>query len=580
MEHALCSVVCCAVRARDPRFRDCALKRLLLASSLTVGALVTTGTVVAVNIGDETPRTAPGTTLGGLAAGDLDARGLRALLSQQQDSEPSEIRVVLGTRSVTVRNDELGLELDEARTVERALAESPAKSRFGRSSAMGQAVEPVLDADPTALEAVTSRLAGEADVPESHGRLIHSGDAITAEPPVNGQGTTAAVVETALQEAALALPRPAVVTVPVDVLPAHVTAAAVQALADQANTVRNTRMAMVSGDRSSVLSGRRLSSYLTVIATGDSPGHGVTLGLSAAAAKELAVPIATALTTAVTEPDVEAPVPTSVLTAQGSVTWKPQPATTRLRAAGRTGQTVTADAVLTALLDNVRLPTPARRVVVRNTTALPKSTDEEASRINALLGTFTTPFACCQPRVHNITLMAKTIDETLIAPGETFSLNGIVGERTKEKGYVEAPYILDGELSTDIGGGVSQVATTTLNAAFFAGLRLDRHQAHSFYISRYPAGREATVNYPTIDLAWTNTTDSPVLLRAKASGTSLSVAIYGRDDGRTVEAISGPRRPIPNRDFRITITRLLRLPGRVPQKDSFTTTYNQPPEDH
>ena len=174
-------------------------------------------------------------------------------------------------------------------------------------------------------------------------------------------------------------------------------------------------------------------------------------------------------------------------------------------------------------------------------------------------------------------MIARTVDGTLIAPGQSFSLNDVVGKRTKAKGYVEAPFILDGELSTDVGGGVSQFATTTFNAAFFAGLRLDRHQAHSFYISRYPPGREATVNYPSIDLQWTNTTSAPVLVRANTTATSLTVAIYGRGDGRIVQALSGPRQPVPGRNFRISVSRILTVPGLAPARETFTTTYNKPP---
>jgi vancomycin resistance protein YoaR len=248
----------------------------------------------------------------------------------------------------------------------------------------------------------------------------------------------------------------------------------------------------------------------------------------------------------------------------------------RVLAPGRAGQQVSPAAVNRALTASLQLPVTEPVRVMAD--VLPPASSETAARsVNALLGTFTTPFSCCPPRVTNIRLIARTVDGTLIGPGQSFSLNGVVGRRTKAKGYVEAPFILDGELSSDVGGGVSQFATTTLNAAFFAGLRLDRHQAHSFYISRYPAGREATVNYPSIDLRWTNTTSAPVLVRASTTANSLTVALYGAADGRTVQAIAGPRRPVPGRDFRIVVERIVTLPGRAAQRESFTTTYNKPP---
>ena len=62
----------------------------------------------------------------------------------------------------------------------------------------------------------------------------------------------------------------------------------------------------------------------------------------------------------------------------------------------------------------------------------------------------------------------------------------MAGPRTKAKGYQPAPFIADGEIVPDVGGGLSQFSTTMYNAAYFAGLRIDRHRPHSFYIDRYP----------------------------------------------------------------------------------------------
>ena len=81
----------------------------------------------------------------------------------------------------------------------------------------------------------------------------------------------------------------------------------------------------------------------------------------------------------------------------------------------------------------------------------------------------------------------------MLKPGDTFSLNDIVGERTAANGFTKGFIISDGVFTEDFGGGVSQVATTTFNAAFFAGLEDVEHKPHSFYIDRYPVGREATV---------------------------------------------------------------------------------------
>ena len=92
---------------------------------------------------------------------------------------------------------------------------------------------------------------------------------------------------------------------------------------------------------------------------------------------------------------------------------------------------------------------------------------------------------------------AELVNGTLLKPGEEFSLNEVVGERTAENGFTKGFIISDGVFKEDLGGGVSQVATTTFNAMFFAGLEDVEHKPHSFYIDRYPVGREATVAWPT-----------------------------------------------------------------------------------
>ena len=71
-------------------------------------------------------------------------------------------------------------------------------------------------------------------------------------------------------------------------------------------------------------------------------------------------------------------------------------------------------------------------------------------------------------------------------------MNGIVGERTAANGFVEGFVIEGGKFKRELGGGVSQSATTTFNAMFFAGLKDVEHRPHTLYIDRYPAGREAT----------------------------------------------------------------------------------------
>ena len=175
--------------------------------------------------------------------------------------------------------------------------------------------------------------------------------------------------------------------------------------------------------------------------------------------------------------------------------------------------------------------------------AEPDLTTDEARglRIKQLVSTFTTQHPCCAKRVHNIHKMADAVNNTIVRPGSTFSLNGHVGPRTTEKGYELAPMIFDGEFRDDVGGGVSQFATTMYNAIFFGGYRLESYKAHSYYISRYPPGREATISWPHPDLRFTNNSSSGILIRTSYSSTSISVSFYGDKEGRVVTAEAGPR---------------------------------------
>lgn len=157
-----------------------------------------------------------------------------------------------------------------------------------------------------------------------------------------------------------------------------------------------------------------------------------------------------------------------------------------------------------------------RRIKVKAQVAKAKFTTKKAQalKIKEKVSTFTTYFPHADYRNTNLGRAAELINGTLLKPGETFSLNDTVGERTKENGFTEGFIISDGIFKEDLGGGVSQIATTTFNAAFFAGLKDVEHKPHSFYIDRYPVGREATVAWGAVDLRFTNNTPYGILIEA------------------------------------------------------------------
>ncbi|WP_249523207.1 VanW family protein [Modestobacter marinus] len=223
------------------------------------------------------------------------------------------------------------------------------------------------------------------------------------------------------------------------------------------------------------------------------------------------------------------------------------------------------------------LTEPAPRTVTGVLGPVPASlTTEQAQAlgITEKVSSFTTQFTN-QASGTNIRVVAEEVDGALVRPGETFSLNGYTGPRGTAQGYVPAAVISGGELSQAVGGGISQFATTMFNAVFFAGLEDVYHKPHSFYISRYPAGREATVYEGQIDLEWRNDTDTGIYVQTEWTPSSLTVTFWGTKY-YDIESISSERRNIREpavqekvdegnctpqsgaRGFDITVTRVFR----------------------
>lgn len=140
--------------------------------------------------------------------------------------------------------------------------------------------------------------------------------------------------------------------------------------------------------------------------------------------------------------------------------------------------------------------------------------DAKALGIKEKMGEFSTYFPYAEYRNVNQGRAAELIDGTLLKPGEIFSLNKIVGKRTEANGFVKGFVIKGGVFREELGGGVSQVATTAYNAGFFAGLEDVEHHPHQLYIDRYPPGREATVYYGNLDMRFRNDTQHGVLVKA------------------------------------------------------------------
>jgi vancomycin resistance protein YoaR len=201
-------------------------------------------------------------------------------------------------------------------------------------------------------------------------------------------------------------------------------------------------------------------------------------------------------------------------------------------------------AQLAASVLGVATKTGNRTVSATLGTIPPKLTTEQAKALGVVekMSSFRQHFPYAPYRVQNIGQAARSIDRTLLLPGETFSLNDTLGERTVANGYTKGFVVGPGGVfKQDLGGGVSTSATTTWTAAFYAGLQRVYTQAHSIWISRYRPGLEATVAWGSFDMKFRNDTPHAVFITTIMHNTSLTVQMWGTQQYDDVRAVSGPR---------------------------------------
>jgi vancomycin resistance protein YoaR len=194
------------------------------------------------------------------------------------------------------------------------------------------------------------------------------------------------------------------------------------------------------------------------------------------------------------------------------------------------GTTVDPDELSVAVLPALTLAGDARAAALSLTEATPglSTAQAKALGVTELVSEYTTYYPSdFPPRLTNIHRAADLMDDTLVLPGKVFSMNKEVGERTGARGFAQGYVISGGKLQVDFGGGVSQLATTTFNAMFFAGLEDVEHHPHSFYISRYPEGREATVAWGAKDLRFRNDTDTGIFITTGYTNSSVTVRMWG-----------------------------------------------------
>ncbi|MEU4130113.1 VanW family protein [Streptomyces wuyuanensis] len=258
----------------------------------------------------------------------------------------------------------------------------------------------------------------------------------------------------------------------------------------------------------------------------------------------------------------------------------------------RVGHQVEEQALGRAVLPLLTREGAARTSEIPAKAVQPEFTGESARRlgIKEKVSSFTVNFPTAPYRVTNIARAVERIDGSVVLPGKEWSFNRTVGERTKENGFVDGIMINDGQYVKSPGGGVSAVATTMFNAVFFAGVKPVEYGAHSFYIERYPEGREATVAWGTLDMRWLNDSGNAVYVKAESTDTSVTISFLGTKKYDEVRATKGPRTNVkepgtrkgsgpecevqtPLEGFDVAVGRHFVKDGREVGRENFKTHY-------
>ncbi len=502
------------------------IARWILVSIALLAVLIA---LVGLAFAGSTARLANGVAIAGVDVGGLTPDQARVLLEQRFD-KVAHVPVVFtaGGESYPIKATTLGVEADWASALQSAAREGegfgPVRG-FRRLQArfFGAEVMPPVQAYAAALDYKLEGLAREVDRTHVEAKLVRRGLSIDVVPGQAGLQLDQKAAESRIVRALARLERGGTVALPVRIDPADVGAA------DLAPAARQARLALSAPVRLEYEGTRwrlprwRIAELLSL------PAEGKT---------QLAIagPGAEAWFGKLRKTVEHAPVDAGfAVRASGAIEITPD----------KPGLGVDVPATAEAILAAATSPTARTATLAARTTVADRTVAEaQTMGITGVVGSYYTTYGGIPSRLHNVALVAQLIDGALIAPGKTFSFNGTTGERTAEKGFQEAPVIINGELQTGLGGGICQVSTTVFNAAYEAGLQIDERTNHALYISHYPLGRDATVNYPDLDLKFTNDTDNWLLLRTFVGSGSLTVNLYGTPQNRRVESSEQPLRVI------------------------------------
>lgn len=485
-------------------------RRGLIALGAVVAALAIAYVAGYVMTGQRLPAD---TSIAGVDVGGMSPDAAEdALTKGLSDRVEEPIVATFEDREIEIQPTQAGLAVDVPASVKAAGGRSWDPRDMIALVAGGSDHDPVLDVDSAKLSAAVASVAETVDQPVVEAQITFPDAKPKARRPKAGNEVPQDEFAEVIQEAWLVTDEP--VEVPVEsVAPAVDVAGLRQALRDIAAPAVAGPVALKVGDATVDLP---VTAYAPALSVVVSDGKMVPV----VDAKDLAKPL-TSSTTGVGKRAVDA----SFRFEGGKAVVVPSKA----------GVGLDPDTMAKQLVPVLTKTGAARSITVEASAVQPEFTtkDAEALGIKEKIGSFTTEYPHADYRNTNQAEAARRIDGVILEPGETFSFNDIVGERTAANGFVAGFVINGGVFREELGGGVSQVATTAYNAAFFSGLDDVEHHPHAFYIDRYPVGREATIYYGSLDLRFRNPYKTGVVIRAWVDRSSpgtvgrMNVEMYG-----------------------------------------------------
>ncbi|MFC8585144.1 VanW family protein [Streptomyces sp. NPDC057217] len=555
---------------RRPRLRTAAIATGVVA--VAAGGLYGAGLLAT---GDDI---SAGTRVAGIDIGGMSRSQAEARLAAEAPAEwKAPIPVRVGDEASTVDPATAGLTVDVAKTAEQAADPSRDPVTVVRRlfSSGERDLRPVFAYDEAKAKATVADLAKRNDRAVREGSVVFRDGKAVATQPVTGRKLDTGRAVESLRAAYPAATGAAPVALPVALTQPKLPAAEVNRFLDAyAKPALSGPVTLTAGSERLRISPATLSDHLTVK---NDDGH-LSGNLDADALLR--------------DPDVARPL-SSLTNAPTQSTLGVRNGKVVVESEGRPGHEVTAKALGDAVRPLLtRTGDAARTATVATKVTRPDLTSDSLARlgITEQMSSFTVNFPSAPYRTTNIGRAAELINGSLVQPGAVWSFNKTVGERTPDNGFVDGTMILDGQYRSAPGGGVSAMATTVFNAMFFAGVKPVEYGAHSFYIERYPAGREATVAWGSLDLKFRNDTGKPIYIKASATDSSVTVSFLGTKKYDSVEAVAGPRTDLtqptkregtgkacvpqpPLEGFDISVDRVFKNGGAEVKRETFKTHY-------